>query len=106
MCKKWFYIKCLEKREIFKLGSNFWLKDGGELSIELKKPFQILQKGVRQTKSLYPSLEPLENGLYMPKKAEYDQLISIWSFISEAIRTYFKTEEDSADFGTMIPVLA
>ena len=75
-----------KKREIFvELGSKFWLKDG-ELSVELKKPFQILQKGVRQTKSLFPSLEPLENMIDMPKTEEFNQLIPIWSHLSDSNR--------------------
>ena len=74
------------KREMFvTLGSNFLLKDG-ELSVELHKPFQSIKESMEKTKALFPSLEPLRNALDMPKKADLDQLIPIWSHLSDSNR--------------------
>ncbi len=67
------------KREIFTaLGSNLLLNNG-ELTVELKKPFRYIKKGVTQTKALFPTFESLKNIMDKPKKEDLEQLIPIWS---------------------------
>jgi site-specific DNA recombinase len=68
-----------KRRELFvKLGSNFLLKDK-ELHVELQRPFFAIRDGIKQTKSLFGSLEPLKKGLEKVKKRDLDRAIPVWS---------------------------
>lgn len=67
------------RRQIFMdLGSNFLLKDR-ELRLDLRFPFELIEKGVKETKLLLTRFEPTEKVLSQPKKSLSEELFSIWS---------------------------
>lgn len=93
--REWFREADLKaKRQLLEtLGSNLVLK-GKKLSLEFKKPFFIIEKGLNALPPENPRLEPHDFGLTKPKNEVLATRIPQWRAIVEDVRTYFQNSDE------------
>ena len=88
------------KRSILQeLGSNFFLRDK-KLQIQIEKPLEIIEKGLKVVKGGNTTLEPQKNGLFEPKIGALASKFSSWWTTVEDVRTFFE-----ASGGDRLPTL-
>lgn len=89
-----------DKRAILQaLGSNLFLKDK-KLEIQLEKPFQIIEKGLRVVGGGNGRLEPSKIGSFEAKRDLSASRFLSWYTTVEDVRTFFETNKEA-----MIPNL-
>jgi len=80
-----------DKRTILQeLGSNLFLKDK-ELEIQLEKPFQIIEKGLRVVRIGNDTLEPPKNRLFEAKSELSTSEFRSWYTVVEDVRTFYES---------------
>lgn len=91
--REWFRKADLKaKRQLLEtLGSNLVLK-GKKLSLEFKKPFFIIEKGLNGIPTENLRLEPADFAMVKPKNEVLATQVSRWLPIVEDVRTYFQRE--------------
>ena len=71
------------------LGTDFILKDG-QIEITLKKPYQIIEKGIETIKAQNPRLELNGFALDKTKTATFEAVSATWSWMIDVARTLYK----------------
>ena len=83
-----------DKRTILQeLGSNLFLKDK-KLEIQLEKPFQIIERGLRVFGGENEALEPLKTGSFEAKSELSDSVFPSWWTTVEDVRTFYRDQQD------------
>ena len=59
------------------LGSNFYLEDK-KVTVELKKPFVFIEKGLQEIKRISPTFEPQEARFRKGSNALCEQAVTVW----------------------------
>ncbi len=93
--REWFRKADLKaKRQLLEtLGSNLVLK-GKKLSLEFKKPFFIIEKGLNGIPTENLRLEPADFAVVKPKNEVLAARIPQWLAIVEDVRTYFQNSNE------------
>jgi len=79
-----------DKRSILQeLGSNLFLKDK-ELQIQIEKPLQIIERGLKVVKSGNGTLEPQKNCFFEAKTGVDAAKFRSWCTVVEDVRTFFE----------------
>jgi len=84
-----------DKRSILQnLGSNLFLKDK-KLQIQIEKPLQIIERGLKAVGNGKGTLEPPKNGFFKAKPGLVEKKFLSWQATVEDVRTFFERSEST-----------
>jgi len=93
--REWFRKGDLQTKKLIleSIGSNLVLKDK-KLSLEFKKPFFVIEKGLNGIPAENFRLEPADFAMVKPKNGVLAAQIPRWLRIVEDVRTYFQNSNE------------